>query len=308
MVDAWFMLDAMDGIREEQLLLAKDFLGIPDYAEQKRRSPRRVLATVLIAAILTLLLAACGYAVYRATMAHRELQPDDENSYFFNGEAGTPNDGIHLELNFGESALALSFDTEEIGTAHGFRWKNAEPTKLRWAQGESLFEFFQIFSDDPTFFVYPSCTKEEALRQSGLTEEEARALSRSGSCNLDENVEFCYLRIHLVDGPQLYKTDQILGWPKGTAEIVREDTWGEYQRLEVIITREMGEDGHEVDKHLFLFHPVEQYLLTFSAPDGAVSFEEMEALAEKLEVVKTGFSYSLEKSEMNWSVADYGAG
>ena len=70
----------------------------------------------------------------------------------------------------------------------------------------------------------------------------------------------------------------------------------------------MGEDNHEVDKYLLLFHPVEQYLIYFSTPDETVSFTEMEALAEELEVIKTGFRYSLEKSATNWSIADYGAG
>ena len=138
---------------------------------------------------------------------------------------------------------------------------------------------------------------EEALEQSGLTEDEAKDASRVGTYTWKDGNERKAVNILLKDG-----------WPKGTSKIVREDTWGDYQRLEVIITREMGEDNHEVDKYLLLFHPVEQYLLYLSAPDETVSFAEMEALAEEVEVFKTDFIYSLGRNTTNWAIADYGVG
>ena len=65
MVDGWFLLDAMGGIHEEQLMLTKEFLDLSDYTHQARRSPPKVWVTVLIAAILTALLSACGYMIYK---------------------------------------------------------------------------------------------------------------------------------------------------------------------------------------------------------------------------------------------------
>ena len=57
MVDALFLLRAMDGIGDRELLLTRDFLEL---GEQSRRKGRKLWRTVLIAAILALLLAACG--------------------------------------------------------------------------------------------------------------------------------------------------------------------------------------------------------------------------------------------------------
>ena len=53
---------------------------------------------------------------YRATMSHRELSPSDEMRYYLKREVGDD-----LTLNMGTCALALEFDTQEMGTAHAFR-------------------------------------------------------------------------------------------------------------------------------------------------------------------------------------------
>ena len=79
MVDGWFLLDAMDGIHEEQLLMTKDFLGITDYALKKNRNHRRAWVTVLIAAILTALLSACGYMIYKYYLS--PYHPEEELHY-----------------------------------------------------------------------------------------------------------------------------------------------------------------------------------------------------------------------------------
>lgn len=307
MLDSFVLLSAMGGIREGHVLDTINYFGIMD-EKPNHRSIRKVWSAVLIAAILMLLLAACGYAVYRATMAHRELNPNDAMTYYYNGAAGPNSPKVHLELNHGTCALAVQFNTEAVGAANAFRWRNPSLYSDGWTQRTSLFDLFQILSYDPDYFEQPTCTAEEALEQSGLTEEEAKAANIVGTYTWEDDSGHKSVNILLKDGPQLFETDQIFGWPKGTCEIVREDNWGEFQRLEVIITREMGEDNHEVDKYLLLFHPVDQYLIYFSTPDETVSFTEMEALAEELEVIKTGFRYSLEKSAMNWSIADYGVG
>lgn len=306
MLNSYTLLEAMNGIHEKQITMALDFLGYGN--EEQPRRHHSVWRTVLIAAALSLLLASVAYAIYLATMAHRELRPEDENSYYFNGEEGSGNEGIHLNLNFGDCAVALHFDTEERGAAHVFRWKNESFSDLQWTQTASLYDFFKNLSYDPDYFLWPSCTIEEALQQSGLTEEEAKTVNVGGRFVGRNGTDRQHLNVSLLDGPQLFESDQILGWPKGTAEIIREDTWGGYQRLEIVITREFGEGGREIDKHLFLFHPEEQYLLSISAPDEMVTFDEMEAIAEEIEVIETGFSYSLKKGVMNWAVADYGAG
>ena len=71
------LLRAMNGVREAYVLDTFFALDLLHDAEP-RRSRRKILRVALIAALLSLLLAACGYAVYRATMEYRELRPDDE--------------------------------------------------------------------------------------------------------------------------------------------------------------------------------------------------------------------------------------
>ena len=303
MVDSYFLMDAMEGIYEEDLLLVERFLGLSDQGSYRRRSLRNVWKTVLIAAILTLLLAACGYTVYRATMAYREPKPDDAMRYYLN----IPESAKHLDLNHGTCALALHFETLETGAAHAFQF-NTIPSDLSWVPTYSLWDLFQSCALGKESFQRTSCTPEEALQEAGLTEQEAKAIYRNGSFCAASSPAQQGLHITIYDGPQLFGTDLIFGWPRGTAAVIREDTWGEYQLLEVVIDREWGEDNHEIIKHLLLFHPIEQYLLSLSAPDETYSFEALEALAGEIEVIGTNFSYSQKDGGTNWSIADHGVG
>ncbi|MBQ8151149.1 MAG: hypothetical protein IJ070_00060, partial [Firmicutes bacterium] len=201
MVDGWFLLDAMDGIHEEQLMLTKEFLDLSDYAHQKRRSPRKVWVTALIAAILALLLAACGYAVYRATMAHRELHPEDEKVYFFDGDEGTPNEGLHMDLNFGTCAMALHFDTEETGHVYGFRMTEGAPVDSAWSCGgttlKELFVTFQPGGDRPEEQQRPL---EQCLRDAGMTESESEEWYCSLTFSSNMGLLRPAMRIEVLDG------------------------------------------------------------------------------------------------------------
>lgn len=308
MVDAYFLLDAMDGIYEEQLMQTKDFLGISDYAPQKRRSPQKLWTTVLIAAILALLLAACGYAVYRATMSHRELHPEDENGYYLNIQEG-PDAGRHLELNQGTCALAVHFDTEAEGCVYGFLLDPTLTERDDWELWHlSLGERLKAFSDERYYPPDQVRGYELALREASLTREEAETWDYRLSVHGKADEHRLILMIEVADAPELHGTDLIFGWPKGTAEILRDESWGEYQLLEFIVDREWDDGQHEYVKHLLLFHPEEQYLLKLSAPDDAFSFEELESLAEGITVTKTDLRYSLGEKPMNWSVCDLGEG
>lgn len=307
MVDSYFLMDAMEGVYEEDLLLVQGFLGLSDQGSYRRRSVRNVWRTVLIAAILTLLLAACGYTVYRATMAYREPKPDDAMRYYLDVSDGRDDSARYLELNHGTCALALHFETEETGTAYVFRFHSLS-SDLRWEPTYSLRDFFRSCGDGKEYIPGPSCSPKEAMQKMGLTETETGMLYKKGACCRTNGSDRQSLHIAIYDGPQLFGTDLIFGWPKGSAAIIREDTWGEYQLLEVSIDREWGENNHEINKHLFLFHPLGQYLLALSAPDELYSFEDLEAVAEEIEVVETDFSYSVKDSRTNWSIADYGNG
>ena len=303
MVDGWFLLDAMDGIHEEQLMLTKEFLDLSDYAHQKRRSPRKVWVTALIAAILALLLAACGYAVYRATMAHRELHQEDEKVYFFDGDEDTLNEGLHIDLNFGTCAMALHFDTEETGCLYGFRITDGASLDPAWLCREAtlkeLFESYEPGGFRPEAQQRPL---EQCLREAGMTEAEAEewysALIYSG----DPAAERPALRIDVLDGPRLHGVDLILGWPEGKATVVKEEAQGDVQILETLI--EVPTNTGEPQKTLFLFRfdTKRQVLLSVAGADELLDFPALEAIAEHIELRETGFVYSLDHSGQNWSI------
>lgn len=303
MVDGWFLLDAMDGIHEEQLMLTKDFLDLSDYAHQKRRSPRKVWVTALIAAILALLLAACGYAVYRATMAHRELRPEDEKVYFFDGDEGMLNEGLHMDLNFGTCAMALHFDTEETGHVYGFRMTEGAPVDPAWScGGTTLKELFVTYQPGGVRPEELQRRLEQCLRDAGMTEAEAEDWYCSLVFSSDLAPQRPAMRIEVLDGPRLHGIDLILGWPEGEARVVKEEQQGDIQILETVIEVQMKDGGTEKTQFLFRFDTRRQVLLSIAGAEELLDFPTLEAIAEHIELRETGFVYSLDHSGQNWSV------
>jgi hypothetical protein len=303
MVDGWFLLDAMGGIHEEQLMLTKDFLNLADYTHQTRRSPRKVWVTALIAAILALLLAACGYAVYRATMAHRELHPEDEKVYFFDGDEGTPNEGLHMDLNFGTCAMALHFDTEETGHVYGFRMTEGAPVDLAWScGGTTLKELFVTYlpgGDRPEEQQRPL---EQCLRDAGMTEAESEEWYYSLTFSSDTGLLRPAMQIEVLDGAKLHGLDLILGWPEGKSTVIKEETQGDVQILETLIEVPMKNGETERNLFLFRFDTKRQVLLSIAGADEVLDFPTLEAIAEHIELRETGFVYSLDHSGQNWSI------
>jgi len=303
MVDGWFLLDAMGGIHEEQLMLTKDFLNLSDYTHQTRRSPRKVWVTALIAAILALFLAACGYAVYRATMAHRELHPEDEKVYFFDGDEGTPNEGLHMDLNFGTCAMALHFDTEETGHVYGFRMTEGAPVDLAWScGGTTLKELFVTYlpgGDRPEEQQRPL---EQCLRDAGMTEAESEEWYYSLTFSSDTGLLRPAMQIEVLDGAKLHGLDLILGWPEGKSTVIKEETQGDVQILETLIEVPMKNGETERNLFLFRFDTKRQVLLSIAGADEVLDFPTLEAIAEHIELRETGFVYSLDHSGQNWSI------
>ena len=300
------LFEAMGNIGDELILES-----ISDGSEYIApfHTKKKIFRIIAIAAAITALLGVVVYAIYIATMTHREPRTDDAMSYYLNTSNNQKENPKRLDLNFGECALVLHFETQETGPVHAFQF-NTIPSDWSWESesGYSLWNRFQLLGHDEWYITWPSYTPEEALRKTGLTETEAKAYSVKGHFYRTDGSDQQVLHITIHDGPGLFGTDLIYGWPKGTATIIREDTWGEYQRLEIIIDREWGEDEHEVNKFLLLFHPTEQYFLSFSAPDEMCSFEDMETLMEEIEVIETDFVYSKKESGMNFSIEGHAFG
>ena len=197
-------------------------------ADRTLRRHGRLLRTILLAATLTLLLAACGYMAYRATMSHREPSPSDEMRYYLKREVGGD-----LTLNMGTCALALQFDTEETGTAHAFRMGTDSGLDPGWELGAfcpTYLQFLNAFTpetnermaDFPEIEPLPDDqirTLEQGLRESGLTEEEADTwLTTAAWFGREDGQDALKLRIDLYNGPWLHGIDLICGWPEGEAE------------------------------------------------------------------------------------------
>lgn len=305
MLNAELILEAVGYLSDKPIAEAGAVLA---RRARRRALSRTLLLTAALALALSLLLAATAYALGLLPMSHRTPVPEDAPSYYFDGEPGTPNEGIHLDLNFGECALALHFDVPEAGPAHGFRLRPDAGIDPAWVPGgTTLLEALAVFDTD----YAPADqrrTLPQALSEAGLTEEEAGGWYKSMIFTLGDGSDRLQLRVDLTDAPWLHGVDRIYGWPEGEAVVVREAEQGPYQLLEVLIDRVWSEDRHELTKHLYLFHPEQQFLLELTALDGALSFEQLEALAEKLDVLETGFSYSLGEPYMNWSVCDFGVG
>ena len=102
--------------------------------------------------------------------------------------------------------------------------------------------------------------------------------------------------------------DLICGWPEGEADIVKDDTWNGYQRLEtaVHVTWKGGET--ETINYLFLFQPEQQYLLVLMAHPEDLDFARLEQAASAVQVLDTDFSYRRPAQNMNWSVLGFASG
>lgn len=302
MLNAMLLLRAMDGIEEEALLRAGDFLG---WERERHYAPnrRKLWRTVLAAALLALLLAACGYAVYRAAMSHRDLDPGDDKEYFFNGLDGSPNEGLHMELNFGECAMALHFDTEETGCAHAFRLKEGAPIPEEWiGGGSSMLRFFESYR--PGGFKEPEQQRplDQCLREAGMTEEEAESWEHSRTYSPGTTAQRPALRIEVLDGAYLHGVDLILGWPKGEATVVKEESSGDIQLLEVLITVQIRDGEWDRQNYLLRFDTRQQVLLVLAAGEESRSFAQLEELLDSIELRETGFRYAYDHSGQNFSV------
>lgn len=324
------LLRAMNIVREVYVLDTIRALDLLNDWAQPRRSRRRLWRMALIAALLSLLLAACGYAVYRATMEYRELRPDDEMRYYLNAradEAWYEERGMQpqqdMMLNHGECALALHFDTEEEGVMHAFRVGGDNGLDHAWHPGlfspptlKSRLEGFtpeawELQKSWPTFVegtepINKPRPLSEILRLAGVSEEEAEKWYCSMSY-FDESGSL-KLRIDLFNGPMLYGHDLICGWPKGEAAIIKDEHSEDTQVLEAQVDIEFLREEREQVNYYFAFYPQRQCLLVLMAHPEDMDFAAMEKCADSIEILDTGFTYKEEPSLTNWSVLAFANG
>ena len=207
-MNAYTLLHAMSGVRAEFVLEARDFLGYGAEKAETGRAGRRLWPALLAAAILALLLAACGYAVYIASMSYREPQPEDEKQYYYDGAEGSPNEGLHMDLNHGDCALAVHFDTEEPGYYYAFRLDPSLADREDWVPLHlPLSETLKTFSDKRYYPADQVRSYEQALREAGLTREEAETWDYQLSIHEKEGERRLILMIEIADAPELHGGD-----------------------------------------------------------------------------------------------------
>lgn len=274
----------------------------------KTRRARPALRTLLLAAALSLLLGATAYAAYRGSMAHREPSPTDKPGYFIT-DAGESGDET-LQLNWGDAAMLLHFDTSDEGFRHAFRFTwMPEGTEAPNPHGIVPFlpdpdipreiPINSIEDVERAKNLQPVMEPDtEKLAELGLTLEEAQSLRRSAECS--RGGEFA-MRVDLMDVDMLFGHDLVLGWLGGEASIVREDSFGPCQRLEVEVSA--CEKDPQALRCLFLFEPEEQYLIAMIADPAVFSMGELERIGAGIEVRTTSLKIKADPEPgMNWSV------
>ncbi|MBO6040874.1 MAG: hypothetical protein J6P58_06655 [Oscillospiraceae bacterium] len=301
------LLEAMNDAKDEYVEEMMAVMRAP--VPLQRKKP--LLRTVLLAAALSCLLGATAYAVFRGSMAHREPGPTDAPGYYITdaGESGEET----LQLNWGDAAMILHFETKAEGLRHAFRftWMPEGMTSpnehgiVPYLPDPNIPEVISIETIEDVERVKqlkPALEPDaEKLRQMGLTLEEAESLRRTAECWRDGNFS---LRVDLMDVDMLYNHDLVLG---GEASVVREDRLGSRQLLEVEVSP--CEKDPQALRCLFLFEPEEQYLIAMIADPALFSYPELEAIADGIEVRTTALAVRADpEAGTNWSVLGLGRG
>ena len=291
MVDGWFLLDAMGGIHEEQLMLTKDFLNLSDYTHQTRRSPRKVWVTVLIAAILTALLSACGYMIYKYYL--NPYHPEEELHY----TGLTLGDMKPYEQNFTHTSLVINCNTDPEATdiVMRFGWLPEGAPEPR--ADYSFLDTMSFYQDHTLYNGWVQRPLAQILEDAGMTEEEAATWYCGYHWDAPEGVK---LDIRIFDGADLYRKDLLLGaYQDMDASVINHDVRDGFELLEVQVDYRAFYDrldeknggqtpaGYLISNYLFLYEPEQQYLIFVAGSDSAFPFETLEKIAFHVETRET---------------------
>ena len=233
----------------------------------------------IAAALLTLLLAACGWIAYRIQLK----EPNEKSVYQVNAVDWTSGAEQRAEISFQRAAMILHCDTGKGNELHGFRPK-LDVTNKR----VGVMTFYAAIQPPPalkpgTFLVRyldVGMSGEEALATARLSVEQA-ASYYTKYWIAEEGETTPLLMMELLDAPMLYQDDLILGEFGGEAEIVSHWMEDEYECLAIRFTGEM------TSIHLFLFHPEEQYLLHLSADAARYDVSDLQTIADETEIIRS---------------------
>lgn len=273
MLDSYFLLNAMSGIPDEQVLLAEGVLSSSESRPQ-RRIRRNIGSAILVAAIIISLLGITAYALGLFQVQPTELKadPEKEQSWIFTDSEGN-------EISWGDH-----FD-------HGFSFRfsgDAAPHKVEFHPG--------WLPQEPTFWwpdpdagpdvPFPEWDAGKELWLEYLLNERQ-----------SETDFFPEPGIHDVGIPYLitveyaYKDHYLVF--NGECEIIKHETWDQYEIYELSCQKESHLPSGVTDRERVI--SPENYVLMFSLEEGHMiniggtsDLETLEHIARDLEIRTTG--------------------
>lgn len=261
MLDSFFLLRAMNGIHEEQLLSAQELLGTSNDKPQ-RHFRRKLWSTLLVAAVIVSLLGATSYAFGLFRLQVQELKADTskEGQYWILRDEN----GDEISIQLGDRLLyGLSFsfggDTAPHRVEFRPRWL-PEDTKNSWATQGSAWYNYLIDDREQETDWYPAEGVFDAAIPYLIT------------------VEYAYNGHVLV--------------LNGDSEIVKQEQWDGFEVYEVKCAKDIWEgNGTPEGRHLVSY---ENYVLMFSLEEGYVvnvggtlDLDTLEHIARELEIRQT---------------------
>jgi len=263
MLDSYFLLQAMNGIREEQITAAREFLNDAE-DRAPRRLHRKIWSTVLVAAIIISLLSATAYALGLFRMRVQELEADtsrEGNYWIIHDENGN-----ELSIQVGDKllhGLSFAFGGDAVANQVEFHlnWL-PEDSKISWVATENG-GWHQYLIDD--------------------REQETDWYPEEGV--FDAAIPY------LITAEYAYN-DHVLVL-NGACEIVKQEQWEGFEVYEVKCAKDIWEgNGTPEGRHLVSY---ENYVLMFSLEEGyminvggTADMETLEHIARELEVRSKG--------------------
>lgn len=271
MVEPFTLLQAMDGVRAENVRKAERFLGYAGESAPSRRLRRRLGSTLLIAAVLISLFTITAYALGLFRVEPNALTPEDaENGkWIFTDSEGN-------EMRWGdrcEHGFSFYFGGDQAPHKVEFRpgWLPQKPTF--WYPGVDIDKGSPVW--DPENVGWMEYLLDDRQRETEFFPEPG---------------------VHDVGIPYLVTVnyafaDHYLVF-NGACEIVKHETWGAYEVYELTCEKEIHLNPGVTDRENVISR--ENYVLLFSLEEGyminvggTLELESLEHIARELEVRAT---------------------
>lgn len=258
MLDSNFILDAMNGVHEKQVIMAGEMLG---YIEKKGtvHLHRKLWSTILIAAILISLLGITAYALGVFQMWVEEMKPDADKAGHWVLQDSAGNDISYWLYDKFHTGISLNFDSETAPHRVEFHpnWLPEEPKDTYFTPtSDGWYDYLMDDRGDETEW-YPA----EGVYDAGIP--------------------------YLITTYYAYK-DHVLVL-EGDCQIVKRENWDSLEVLEVTCAKDIYEwrdtpqERHltSYENYVFMFSPDEGYLINIG---GTADMETLEHIARDLDV------------------------